>query len=288
MAKRKCPQCRARFDYEECGWICPECGWVVTGSEDPEPSFEGFRSVQEEQTPSDTQTLEQKRQQMQKRLQEAQKSASQTINQADVAVVKGAISKLFRWVMIVSLATLVFLLGIGVAIEFQEVAPYLDKEQVQIVHRSAEMNDLLPVNSDFTLCVTQAYEGEWDGIESPDGGRYIAVRYEVAGDSEDGTWLSDVAWACLYDATADAYLTQLFTSDIAGEDDALMQMLYENGVGYSLNENGGVAVFLAQEELHDYELYLVCGKSDGYGFDTFVTEQTYRIPLTLTEQEDAS
>ncbi|MBQ8686957.1 MAG: hypothetical protein IJ512_00250 [Ruminococcus sp.] len=282
MAKHKCPQCKKRFDYELNGWICPECGFVITaGDEESAIHQEKLELLQEQQQKAAAR-------QARRYSSQSRHTSRPAASQQSASGMGSLIGKVIYRLICSGLLILVVFLGIGIGVFIPETMRSIEKnsdmEKPSITIE--EMNK--PIRAgEFSIRITQAFFPEWEEIETPEHGRYLAVRYETRGENEDDFLQdpSDVAWACLFDKTASSYLMPLYTTEMT-DDDEVYSMLYGKGVMYDLSRDEGILIFLVTEPVSEYELYIVTGEENGYGQTDVLAETCCSVPLTVTEEEE--
>lgn len=262
MAKHKCPACKKRFDYEQNGWICPYCHYIISGS--AESSV-----MQQEQI-----ELQNKEYQRRKR----KSAASDNI--------KWYLKKRLIGSGITILLLFVLLLGIGIGKKVPELIELNNKtkESQEIANLDAQMNETIHIGS-FNIKITEAFTVHCDELPEPESGRYLAVRYETSGRNKEDMIqkLSDIAWAGLHSVESDAYLLPLYISDVVGSDNTA-KALRNAGVTDSLDNEEGILLFLVTESQQSYELCLFSGEENGFNqYNTLVSER-YNISLDIETQ----
>lgn len=263
MAKHKCPACKKMFDYEQNGWLCPYCHFIISGSAES-------KVMEQEQI-----ELQNKEYQRNKR----KSAASENIKQYLKKRIIGGI--------VTVLLLLVLLLGIGIGKKSPELIELKNKTQEsrEITQLDARMNENIHIES-FNIKITEAFTVHCDELPEPKSGSYLAVRYETSGRNKEdmAQQLSDTAWAGLHSLESDAYLLPLYISDVVGSNKTA-SVLTDAGVTDLLDNEEGILLFLVTDDSRQsYELCLFSGEENGFNqYNTLVSER-YNIPLKIEKQ----
>lgn len=259
------------------GWICPECGFVITNdAEEGVLRQEELEELQEQQ-----QRAAEKAARQQRKVPRPPVQRKSTVSAGSI------LGKIVYGLFAAGLTGFVLLLALGIALTIPETMDSIenyeetDPPELDV----AEMGD--PIRAgDQLIWITEVFEPEWEGLSAPAGGKYIAVCYESGG-SENVEYLESPVWGCLSDSTACTYVLPLYTSELT-EDEKIYSMLYDKGVTYDFSEDEGILIYLVSEDSSDFMLYLVTGVPNGYGKTSVLAEACYTIPLTLTEEGEGA
>lgn len=258
MAKHKCPSCKKRFDYEQHGWKCPYCHYIILGSIES-------NVIQQERI-----ELQNKKRLKNKRRFEFKEYLKNRMFMSMVSI----------------LLILVLLFGIGIGVKIPKVINLKNKTQdrQEITQLDANMNEIIHIGS-FTIKITEAFWLDCDELPEPKSGKYLAVRYQTGGKNKDDAMqrLSDIAWTGLHSIESDSYLLPLNASDLVGSDETSMK-LRKSGVADSLGNSDGILIFLVTDTPQDYELCLFSGDENGYNQYSVLVSECYTVPLEIKEQ----
>lgn len=263
MAKHKCPACKKQFDYEQNGWICPYCHFIVSGS-------------------AESNVMEQE--QAEQRNREFQREKHRSDAARDI---KWYLKKRLIGSGITILVVFVLLLGIGIGMKVPELIELKNKTQEsrEITQLDARMNENIHIES-FNIKITEAFTVHCDELPEPKSGSYLAVKYEIRGRNRENAAqkLSDTAWAGLHSLESDAYLLPLYISDVVGSNKTA-SVLTDAGVTDLLDNEEGILLFLVTDDSRQsYELCLFSGEENGFNqYNTLVSER-YNIPLKIEKQ----
>lgn len=262
MAKHKCPACKKQVDYEQNGWICPYCHFIVSGSAES-------NVIEQEQT--------------EQRNREFQREKRRSDAARDI---KQYLKKRLIGSGITILVVFVLLLGIGMGMKVPELIELKNKtqENQEIAELDAQMNETIHIGS-FNIKITEAFTVHCDELPEPKSGSYLAVRYETSGRNKEdmAQQLSDIAWAGLHSLESDAYLLPLYISDVVGSD-STAKALRSAGVIDSLDNEEGILLFLVTGEIQSYELCLFSGEENGFNQYNVLVSERYNIPLDIEAQ----
>ena len=255
------------------GWICPECGFVVTNdAEEGMLRQEELEELQEKQRRTAERTASPQR--------NVRRSSAKKKGNAGPGHILG---KLIYGLFAAGLTGFVLLLSLGLVLTVPETLESIQRNSMTASPELdvAEMGE--PVRAgEQIIWIEEAFEPEWEGLSAPEGGKYIAVRFGASG--RDGIEsLESPAWACLCDGASGSYILPLFPSELT-EDEKVYSMLYDKGVTHDFSEDEGILIYLVSEDASDFMLYLVTGEPNGYGQTAVLAEACYTIPLTLTEE----
>lgn len=258
MAKHKCPSCKKRFDYEQYGWKCPYCHYIILGS-------------------TEANVMQQERIELQNKKRLKNRRKSEVTEYLKSRVFIGSVTILLVFVL---------LLGIGVGTKVPKIITLKNKTQgrQEITQLDAKMNEIIHIGS-FTIKITEAFWLDCDEVPEPKSGSYLAVRYQTGGKNKDDAMqrLSDIAWTGLHSIASDVYLLPLYTSDIVGSDETSRRLL-KSGVANSLGNADGILIFLVTDKRQSYELCLFSGEENGYNQYSVLVSERHTVPLEIKEQ----
>lgn len=258
MAKHKCPSCHKKFDYEQHGWKCPYCHYIISGS-------------------TESNVMRQERIDLQNKNRLKNKRKSEVKGYLKSRLLMGAVSILLIFVL---------LFGIAISTKTLDVIKLKNKiqDRQEITQLDADMNEIIHIGS-FTIRITEAFWLDCDGLPEPKSGSYLAVRYQTGGKNKDDIMqrLSDIAWAGVHSIESDAYLLPLYTSDLVGSDEISIK-LRKSGVTDSIGNSDGILIFLVTDKLKSYELCLFSGDENGYNQYSVLVNECHIVPLDIKEQ----
>lgn len=298
MAKKPCPNCRKRFDYEMHSWVCPNCGTVITASMEDHTfnagEFQAAPQTEYKEAPT---------------VRDYDRKHGTGVYKARKVVFRIIIAAVTLTIMSV-VALMVVKTDKDASYHKPEpttassgepeteeytysteeteprTEPATEIAITEIEVTSAAVGEPIKMGG-YDLTVTEVFEPDWQELPVIEGWRYIAVSFEKTDENgyEMYGFNGKDAYASLYDKNEGVYLMLLYESDLISYEDDETDLYMSYDMVSGLSYGSGTILFLVKETSNEFELSVFEGEGTSYSDYDVHAERRIVIPVTVNEQE---